>query len=657
MADLTTVLEIDVRDEQFKKAQAELDSFMSKLQDASKLTGMIGKSGAVAKVGGPKTQMDDFGKSLKEATKATVGFNASLTKTASSIVFDSGKKLVSAFTSITKTILGTGGLLAGLTSMATFAGLVRTAASTQHRAYISNIYGINPNDITRLGSTYGQLGDVGGILHALEQERENPASRLISQGLGMTPGQAQETNAIDLMDRLFDRMEGFIKSPYPINQQMAEAMGFGEIPGVVEIMKRMRNNPELLQNARTQSQEYQEATQLKNPKAWQNFASQMGLRSLRLETTFQNAFEGLLDPILKLMDTLRAKFMEGATGGLTGVIDRVRIALEQFSSAMSSGNWDSFWAEMKRDASDAWEFIKPLARKAWEAIGESFSEAFPSVTKGFDEFLESLKSLSVSMSEIAMSFKDVRQFVDAMMHPLETIKAIKDIGGAVSEDAGNAVDKFHEWKREHGIPTIKPEDIRTGAGGAWEYAKGVAEKLGLDENIFKKMLFRESGGNPNAVSPKGALGYGQLMPGTAKELGVTDPFDYQQNILASGKYLRQNLDEFGSYDLALAAYNAGPGAVKKYGRTIPPYEETQNYVAAILGDKSNANGVKTKSSYRKTDPTSDFTSANMSAAMQRNAPGWAMDRSIRIDINNKHSSADPTIQGARMYGNSYSSGK
>jgi len=115
-----------------------------------------------------------------------------------------------------------------------------------------------------------------------------------------------------------------------------------------------------------------------------------------------------------------------------------------------------------------------------------------------------------------------------------------------------------------------------------------ARRYGVPEDIALRLVGQESGFNPTALSPKGALGLGQLMPGTAAELGV-DPSDPAQNIDGSMRYFKQQMDTFGSVPLALAAYNAGPGAVQKYGG-IPPYKETQNYVAAIMGGGNNVGG-------------------------------------------------------------------
>ena len=115
-----------------------------------------------------------------------------------------------------------------------------------------------------------------------------------------------------------------------------------------------------------------------------------------------------------------------------------------------------------------------------------------------------------------------------------------------------------------------------------EIIKQASERYSVDERLISAVIKHESSFNPRAVSPCGAQGLMQLMPATARSLGVTDPFDAEQNIMAGTRYLRQKLDEFdGNLQLALAAYNAGSGAVRRYGR-IPPYPETQTYVRRVM---------------------------------------------------------------------------
>lgn len=125
-------------------------------------------------------------------------------------------------------------------------------------------------------------------------------------------------------------------------------------------------------------------------------------------------------------------------------------------------------------------------------------------------------------------------------------------------------------------------------------AQQAAEKYGIRYELLDALIVAESNYNPRAVSSKGAVGLTQLMPRTAAGLGVSDSFDPAQNIDGGARYLREMLDRFGDERLALAAYNAGPAAVEKYGG-VPPYRETQGYVASI-GAKLSVDTAAVKSS-------------------------------------------------------------
>lgn len=113
-------------------------------------------------------------------------------------------------------------------------------------------------------------------------------------------------------------------------------------------------------------------------------------------------------------------------------------------------------------------------------------------------------------------------------------------------------------------------------------AKAAARRHGIPEQLFLRLVQQESRWNPRAKSHAGAMGLAQLMPETARRLGVKNPWDPHQNLDGGARYLRQMYDKFRSWKLALAAYNAGPQAVAKYDG-IPPYKETQGYVKAIMG--------------------------------------------------------------------------
>lgn len=119
-----------------------------------------------------------------------------------------------------------------------------------------------------------------------------------------------------------------------------------------------------------------------------------------------------------------------------------------------------------------------------------------------------------------------------------------------------------------------------------ELARQKALKYGLDPNLFVRQIQAESSFNPKAVSSAGAIGLGQIMPDTAKELGI-NPEDPDQNLEGAAKYMRQQLNTFGDYPLALAAYNAGARRVREAGG-IPNITETQNYVSKIMGTGGSA---------------------------------------------------------------------
>jgi soluble lytic murein transglycosylase-like protein len=151
---------------------------------------------------------------------------------------------------------------------------------------------------------------------------------------------------------------------------------------------------------------------------------------------------------------------------------------------------------------------------------------------------------------------------------------LTSVAGGPEPNVDVAINSFDAVEARHAYDDIIAEAART---------------YNLDPRMIKAVIQSESAFNAMAVSPVGALGLMQLMPDVASELGVTDPLDPRQNVMAGSKYLRQLLDTHkGNVRLALASYNAGPGNVAKY-RAIPPFKETRDYVKRVTALLSAGN--------------------------------------------------------------------
>ncbi|MEN6350103.1 MAG: lytic transglycosylase domain-containing protein [Syntrophomonas sp.] len=167
----------------------------------------------------------------------------------------------------------------------------------------------------------------------------------------------------------------------------------------------------------------------------------------------------------------------------------------------------------------------------------------------------------------------------SLFNQLSVVKLINALEKKLSSSSLSLLDEYKEATANN---TTAPSSTKTTSRPFSEIIREASQAYGIDENVIGAVIRQESSYNPKAVSSCGAMGLMQLMPGTAKSLGVTNAFDAEQNIMAGTKYLKQKLDEFnGSLPLALAAYNAGSGAVRKHGG-VPPYKETVAYVNKIM---------------------------------------------------------------------------
>lgn len=210
--------------------------------------------------------------------------------------------------------------------------------------------------------------------------------------------------------------------------------------------------------------------------------------------------------------------------------------------------------------------------------------------------------MSVAVGTAGTPAVDVNQRVAEIQRMLSALQPAPPAAPAASGQGGQS---FAQVLSSQTAPGTAPSagasaPVAGGSlgGGAPSQYDGLisaaAQRHGIDPALLKGLIRAESNFNPKAGSPAGAQGLTQLMPGTARSLGVTDPFDPAQSIEGGAKYLKQMLDKFdGDQRLALAAYNAGPGAVARFGG-VPPYAETQAYVkkvAAYADEFRGAGGV------------------------------------------------------------------
>jgi len=198
------------------------------------------------------------------------------------------------------------------------------------------------------------------------------------------------------------------------------------------------------------------------------------------------------------------------------------------------------------------------------------------------KYLKSITTLLISFLSISAVNADIYMYTDknGNQHFAER-KVHEEYRLLLRSETNKPPATFKNWKEKSysniTIPRNKTQQHKYHA-----LIVNAANRYQLEPEFVHAVITAESSYQPNAVSSAGAQGLMQLMPVTAKRFGVDDPFDPTQNINAGTLYLNKLLKEFKTKELALAAYNAGEGSVRRYNRTIPPFPETQRYVEKVM---------------------------------------------------------------------------
>ncbi len=203
-------------------------------------------------------------------------------------------------------------------------------------------------------------------------------------------------------------------------------------------------------------------------------------------------------------------------------------------------------------------------------------------------FMDRIQNIESRFNSIEARFNPdaVKQQSVSMGQEVQSQQSFSQVYQSMMQTGGTQVN-YNQMQTGFNPPMAATTSANGSENQYDQYINDAAKKYGVDPNLIKGIIKQESAFNQNAVSHCGAQGLMQLMPGTAREVGVQDAFNPAQNIDGGTRYIRKMLDMFGG-DLkkAVAAYNAGPGNVQKYGG-IPPIEETQNYVVKVLGNYSS----------------------------------------------------------------------
>ena len=284
------------------------------------------------------------------------------------------------------------------------------------------------------------------------------------------------------------------------------------------------------------------------------------------------------------------------TRGLSQIVNEVNTSLapileaeEKLNSLMklAESGLKSVGTELEKTSNKSSKSAKSAKKAAKDTEYATYiSDQYKLALEKLNAQIERLQSAQSKYS------KHSKQYRDAIKQEINLLKQKQQLLQAQAKDLEQQIKSGRIIQT--GVVTTRTSS--SGSAYTGKYAKEInqaAKKYGVDPFLIAAIIKHESGFNPRAVSRAGAQGLMQLMPATARALGVKNPFDPLQNIMGGTKYIAQQLKAFGGdLRLALAAYNAGPGNVRKYGG-VPPFKETQNYVKKVLSTYGSGSGKAT----------------------------------------------------------------
>lgn len=554
---LKSIIDIDVQDAAFQRFQALFEKYQTQLAKTPQAWAAVGKEGKKVQssfeaAAAALLSQAEHSKRLADAQAATAKSSRTLEHSWSSVAA-STKSVASNIASATRDLIkwtGITGAFTGLLGLGGMWGLTRMAESVSMGRRSSMGRGLTYGEQQAFGINFGRIVDPGSFLGGISEARANPAMARALWGLGVNPYQG---DTADIAVRALRSARGLAQQT-PDSQLglIAQSRGLGEIGIGTEEMRRLKAMSDK-EFGQLQAGYSRDRLGLglngQTQKAWQDFTAQMQRSAQQIMNTFMKGLVPLAPQLVKLSsafsDTVQSLL---GSQGFEQLVKETAKGLKDFAAFVGT-------PEFKQDVQSFAAGVEEISKKIAAGLKWLGVINDPNASKSpTEKNLFSLPGGGVGI------LHDNRPLWDRLFHPLTR----KDLNGLAHKSA------FETIERKNGLPR------------------------GLLDAVYGA----ESGFGRNLVSPAGALGPFQLMPATAAQYGVANPFDLGQSANGAGRMFRDLLREFGG-DIAkaAAAYNWGDGNVRRdiarYGADWQSHlpRETQRYVQNITGQVIGKGGV------------------------------------------------------------------